>query len=49
MEYGADDVEVLRIEMPATDSAYRILKYPLEQFDIDTLRAVAGGSLELPT
>ena len=46
VEYDVDDAEVLRITMPASDSAYRIVKYPLEQFDADVLRDLAGGSLD---
>lgn len=47
VEYNADGVEVLRMELFAGDSTYRIVKYPLDQFDVDELRQAAGGSLEI--
>ncbi len=48
VEYGADDAELLRIEMISGDQAYRIVKYGLDTFDVTDLRATAGGSVEAP-
>lgn len=49
VEYGPDGEELMRIEMPFNFVAYRIVKHPLEQFDIAELRATAGGAFEVPT
>ncbi len=48
-EYDANDDEVLRVTMDPTDWSYRILKETPDAFDVDDLRANAGGSLPDPT
>jgi len=48
VEYGQDDTELFRIELPSRDQAYRITKYGIERFDADELRATAGGAIEPP-
>ncbi|MFK7917310.1 MAG: hypothetical protein AB8G14_04465 [Ilumatobacter sp.] len=48
VEYGPDDAPVLQIGLNPGHAAYRIVKYAPETFDIDVLRAAAGGDLAEP-
>lgn len=47
-EYTTDGRELLRIELPSNDAAFRINKYSPATFDADELRATAGGFIESP-
>ncbi|MFT6291128.1 MAG: hypothetical protein ACJAR2_001728 [Ilumatobacter sp.] len=44
VEYGADDVELLRMTLGFGEVAYRIVKYAPGDLDVDELRATAGGA-----
>ncbi len=48
VEYAADGTELLRIAFEGGESSYRIVKYPVDAFDADELRATAGNTTEPP-
>jgi hypothetical protein len=47
-ELDANGERMLAITQLPFGSSYRIVKYPAADFDRDTLRAQAGGDLEVP-
>ena len=47
-EYTLAGAPLLEITQTAGGNAYRILKEPTSSFDIDMLRAMAGGDVDLP-
>lgn len=49
VEYDVDGTEVLRIAFEGGESSYRIVKYPVDAFDVDELRAAAGNTTESPS
>jgi hypothetical protein len=48
VEYNSARVEMQRFEAPG-ESAFRVLEYDPAAFDVDVLRANAGGALDVPT
>lgn len=47
-ERTAAGVRLMSIGMPNGGNSYRTVKYPLSDFDIDELRATAGGTMTAP-
>lgn len=47
-EYRTDGTPLWEVTQVAGGDAYRIVKEPVSTFSIDTLRATAGGSFQLP-